>query len=86
MNLRIFGAAFLLLLAQGAEPNEFNFLREQFEQSVDPVAVEDRTLTLEALDDLDRGARNAINKICRAAGVKAHELVDAEVAAMGDAA
>jgi len=56
MNLRIFGAAFLLLLAQGAEPNEFNFLREQFEQSVDPVAVEDRTLTLEALDDLDRGA------------------------------
>jgi hypothetical protein len=35
---------------------------------------------------LFRGARNAINKICQAAGVKAHELIDADAAAIGNGA
>ena len=66
----------------GLKPDEVKFLREQFEKSVHPEAAEGRSLTLQALDELDRGARNAINKICQAAGVKAHELVDADAAAM----
>ena len=68
----------------GLKPDEVKFLREQFEKSVCPEVAEERPLTLQALDDLDHGARNAINKICQAAGVKAHELVDA--AAISDAA
>jgi hypothetical protein len=66
----------------GLKPDEFKLLREQFEQSVQPEIVENKSLTLLSLDDLDRGARNAINKICQAAGVKAHEL-DADTAPMG---
>ena len=70
----------------GLKPDELKFLREQFEKSACPEAAEDRSLTLQALDELERGARNAINKICQAAGVKAHELIDADAAPMGDAA
>ena len=56
----------------GLEPEEFKFLREQFEKSVEPDIAEGRSLTLQALDDLDRSVRNAINKICQTAGVNMH--------------
>ena len=66
----------------GLKPNEVKFLREQFEKAVHPEGADGRCLTLQVLDDLDHGARNAINKICQAAGVNAHELVYADAAAM----
>ncbi len=61
----------------GLKSEELHFLREQYEKVVCPEAAEDRPLTLDALDDLDRGARNAINKICQSAGIKVNELGDA---------
>jgi hypothetical protein len=61
-------------------------LKAGAEKVVHPEEAEERPLTLQALDDLDRGARNAINKICKAAGVKADELSDRHAALMGDAA
>jgi len=70
----------------GLEPNELRSLRERFEKAVHPEAAEDRPRTLEALDDLDRGARNAITRICQAAGVTADELVDADTTPVGEAA
>ena len=54
------------IAASGLKPDERKFLREQFEKSVCPDAAKERPFTLQALDDLDRGARNAINKICQA--------------------
>jgi hypothetical protein len=70
----------------GLKLDELTSLRERFEKVVHPEAAEERPLTLQALDDLDRGARNAINKICQAAGVKAHELSDADAGPIGEAA
>ncbi len=68
----------------GLKSDEVHFLREQFEKAVLPEAAEDRPLTLQALDDLEVGQRNAFNKICQAAGVEADELGDA--APVGEAA
>jgi len=62
----------------GLKSDELGFLCEKFETVVRPEAAEERPLTLQALDDLDRGARNAINRICQAAGLKADELGNAE--------
>jgi hypothetical protein len=70
----------------GLKPDELKFLRVQFENAVHPEVVEGRSVTLRALDDLDRGARNAINKICQSAEVNAHELVDADPAMAENAA
>ncbi len=62
----------------GLESDELGFLRNNFEKVVHPEAAEDRPLTLQAIDDLEVGAQNAINKIWQVAGVKANELGDAE--------
>jgi hypothetical protein len=63
----------------GLKSDELTFLREQFEKVVHPEAAEDRPPTLQVIDDLDRGARNATNRICQAAGVKPDELSDPKV-------
>ncbi len=70
----------------GVKPRELDFLRDQFEKVVHPEAAEERPLTLQALDDLDRGVRNAINKICQSAGVKADEVINADAEPVGEAA
>jgi len=70
----------------GLKSEECHFLRERFEKVVDPDAAEERPLTLEALDDLDKGARNAINKVCQAASVKADELSSADAEQVDEAA
>jgi hypothetical protein len=70
----------------GLKSDELSSLREQFEKVVHSEAAEERPLTLQALDDLDRGARNAINRICQAAGVTADELSDADAEPVGEAA
>jgi len=70
----------------GLKSDELVFLREHFEKAVHPEADEQRPLTLQALDDLDRGARNAIEKICQAAGVEADGLSDADAEPVGEAA
>ena len=56
----------------------------QFEKVVLPEAAKDRPLTLQALDDLEAGTQNTINKICQAAGIKPDELGNAEL--VGEAA
>lgn len=70
----------------GLKPGEPKFLREQFEKVVHTEAAEDRPRALQALDDLDRGARNAINRVCQAAGVRADELSDADAEPVDEAA
>jgi hypothetical protein len=65
--------------------DELKLLREEFENAAHPEAAQDRSLTLQALDALDRGARNAINKICQEAGINAQEL-DGDTAQMGHVA
>ncbi len=70
----------------GLESDELDFLRNNFEKVVHPEAAEERPLTLQALDDLEVGARNAINKLCQAAGVKADELGSAGAEAVDEAA
>jgi len=70
----------------GLKPGEPKFLREQFAKVVHTEAAEDRPRALQALDDLDRGARNAINRVCQAAGVRADELSNADAEPVDEAA
>ena len=60
----------------GLKQEELRFLRNDFEKAVAPEAADERPWARQALDELDRGTRNAVNKICEAAGLKSADLVE----------
>jgi hypothetical protein len=71
------------LAVTGLSADEMKFLRSKFEAAVAPAVAAQRSLTARALDEIDAGTRNALTRICEAAGLPADliETAQADAAA-----